>query len=545
MVKPNRDDMESVEQLVARATDGDRRKRQEGFAEIVRRFQDMAFACAYARLGNPALAEDAAQEAFVTVYGELTKLRQPAAFPGWFRRIVSRQCNRFIRARRLEIAPLERAFDVPDRRPDPVQQSERREMEEQVREAIGRLPEKERQATLLFYISGHSMKEIAAFLGITESTVTNRLRSARGKLKERLIDMVRDYLESERPSRDERFASAIRRAVEQDWEPILQIANDMSPFDREGNELWLHVRRAFDVENRVRRHYAVNDPDTGQLAGYGSIEQQDADPKRFRMYVVATPEMLQKGVGDAIYGKLSDDLEELEATTVWIREAIRSWPVDYPEKYLLDFFEERGFSHTRLVWDLIQPLDRIDRLLLEESGKRMESQGIAITTLKEEMERDPEALRKQVDLFNATLLSPPQGSGQPPHPPLAYEEVEEYVGKGILLLDGCLIALDGERFVGSTWLRHRDSERGKDWHGYRNQDKDKLEAAMTGVLEEYRRRGIATALKMRAAEWAEKQGYRVICVFAGGDNKQMLAVNERVGFQRRIGMVIMEKKLEV
>ena len=37
----------------------------------------------------------------------------------------------------------------------------------------------------------------------------------------------------------------------------------------------------------------------------------------------------------------------------------------------------------------------------------------------------------------------------------------------------------------------------------------------------------------------------MICVFAGGDNKQMLAVNERVGFQRRIGMVIMEKKLEV
>ncbi|MBT4502588.1 MAG: GNAT family N-acetyltransferase [Gemmatimonadetes bacterium] len=537
--------MESVEQLVARATDQDFRERQEGFAELVRRFQDMAFACAYARLGNSVLAEDAAQEAFVTVYRELSKLRQPAAFPGWFQRIVSRQCNRFIRARRLEIAPLEKAFDVPDRRPDPVQESERRETEEQVREAIGRLPEKERQATTLFYISGHSMKEISAFLCVPESTVTNRLRSARGKLKERLIDMVCDYLEGERPSRDERFASAIRRAVEQDWEPILQIANVMSPFDQEGNEHWLRVRRAFDAENRVRRHYAVNDPDTGQLAGYGCIEQQDADPKRFRMYVVASFEMLQKGVGDALYEKLSGDLEELGATTVWIREAIRSWPADYPEKHLLDFFEKCGFARIRLVWDLFQPLDAIDRSLLEESGKRMESQGIAITNLKEELERDPESLKKQVDLFNSCMLLPPQGSGQPPHPPLIYEEVKEYVGKDILLLDGCFIALDGERFVGSTWLRHRDPERGKPWHGYRNQEKDKLEAAMTGVLEEYRGRGIATALKMRAAEWAGKQGYQAICVFAGDDNKQMLAINERVGFQRRIGMVIMEKRLEI
>jgi len=34
------------------------------------------------------LAEDAAQEAFLEAYRNLDKLREPPAFPGWFRRIV-------------------------------------------------------------------------------------------------------------------------------------------------------------------------------------------------------------------------------------------------------------------------------------------------------------------------------------------------------------------------------------------------------------------------------------------------------------------------
>ena len=40
-------------------------ERHHAFEEIVRRFQELAFACARARLHDPALAEDAAQDAFL------------------------------------------------------------------------------------------------------------------------------------------------------------------------------------------------------------------------------------------------------------------------------------------------------------------------------------------------------------------------------------------------------------------------------------------------------------------------------------------------
>src|SRR5688572_11395847 len=69
----------------------------------------MAFACAYAVLGDAYLAEDVAQDAFVVAWQKLDQLREANAFPGWFKRIVLNQCNRLTRGSRLQIVPL----DVP------------------------------------------------------------------------------------------------------------------------------------------------------------------------------------------------------------------------------------------------------------------------------------------------------------------------------------------------------------------------------------------------------------------------------------------------
>jgi DNA-directed RNA polymerase specialized sigma24 family protein len=76
--------MESLTSLVERARSGD----LEAFTQIVCRFQAMAYGYAYAILGDLILAEDAAQEAFLEAHRKLDNLREPAAFPGWFRRIV-------------------------------------------------------------------------------------------------------------------------------------------------------------------------------------------------------------------------------------------------------------------------------------------------------------------------------------------------------------------------------------------------------------------------------------------------------------------------
>ena len=81
--------------LVIAARAGDR----AAFGTIVRRFQDMAFGGAYARLGDVDESQDAAQEAFLDAWRLLGDLRDPAAFPGWFRRIVLKHADRIARAR--------------------------------------------------------------------------------------------------------------------------------------------------------------------------------------------------------------------------------------------------------------------------------------------------------------------------------------------------------------------------------------------------------------------------------------------------------------
>ena len=94
--------METLESLVERAQSGD----QNAYGEIVRRFQDMAYGYAYAILGDFQLAEDAAQEAFIEAYHCLPNLREPRAFPGWFKRVVFGRCNRLIRGKRVETVPI-------------------------------------------------------------------------------------------------------------------------------------------------------------------------------------------------------------------------------------------------------------------------------------------------------------------------------------------------------------------------------------------------------------------------------------------------------
>lgn len=84
--------MEELETLVAQAQKGDGR----AYGTLIRRFQDMAVGYAYGILGDLHLAEDVAQEALLEAYRHLPSLRNPAAFPGWFRRIVFTQINRLI-----------------------------------------------------------------------------------------------------------------------------------------------------------------------------------------------------------------------------------------------------------------------------------------------------------------------------------------------------------------------------------------------------------------------------------------------------------------
>src|SRR5438270_8645810 len=112
----------------------------------------MAYAYAYAVLGDFCLAEDAAQEAFISAWQKLSQLRQPEAFPGWFRRVVLTECNRLTRGKRPRTMSLDEGAHLQTPLADPHTAIERDELTRAVFTAIKKLSLNERMVILLFYV---------------------------------------------------------------------------------------------------------------------------------------------------------------------------------------------------------------------------------------------------------------------------------------------------------------------------------------------------------------------------------------------------------
>lgn len=198
--------MEDLTTLVMRAGQGD----SAAYEQIVYRFQDMAVGYAFALLGDWQGAEDAAQEAFISAYYALAKLRDAAAFPGWFRRIVWTQVNRCHRGQQPVLVSLDQVAGVA--LADTTSDIEGREARDEIYAAVHALPEHQRSAILLYYMGSYSQQEIATFLEIPVATVKTRLHHARKQLRMRISTL--NDLPSQRPSRDNQFTEKVMRLFE-------------------------------------------------------------------------------------------------------------------------------------------------------------------------------------------------------------------------------------------------------------------------------------------------------------------------------------------
>jgi RNA polymerase sigma-70 factor (sigma-E family) len=164
----------AVEQAVA--TDEGR------LGELYARHVPDAVRLAYLLTGNRNLAEDLAQEAFVRMYGRFQDLRNPDAFPAYLRRTVVNLANSHFRRVKVERAYLEREgrmVEAPAADPDDRQR---------VREALQRLPLRQRAAVILRYYEDLPEAQTAEILrcrpGTVKSLLSRGLDALRGELGE-------------------------------------------------------------------------------------------------------------------------------------------------------------------------------------------------------------------------------------------------------------------------------------------------------------------------------------------------------------------------
>ena len=176
-----------ADELVRRAALGD----AGAFDVLINARLDLCYRLAYSILGNEDDAADATQEAVVSAWRQLPRLRDRTSFDSWLNRIVANAARMSRRHRvRLREVRVEPAADG-DRgaagtdQPDPAagRQIEAIASADAIGRAFDRLREKDRVILVLHHVEERPLAEIAHSLGIPVGTVKWRLHQARNALE--------------------------------------------------------------------------------------------------------------------------------------------------------------------------------------------------------------------------------------------------------------------------------------------------------------------------------------------------------------------------
>jgi RNA polymerase sigma-70 factor (ECF subfamily) len=163
---------------------------QDAFAELVYTYQDSVYNLCYRILGERTEAEDAAQEAFLRAYSNLTHYDQMRPFKTWLLSIASNHCIDRLRKRRLmwlsidEPTPATLALSTDEPEPEDALVSSERSHE--IQNVLRELSPEYRAAVVLRYWYDYSYAEIAEMMETTESAIKSRLFRARQTLAERM-----------------------------------------------------------------------------------------------------------------------------------------------------------------------------------------------------------------------------------------------------------------------------------------------------------------------------------------------------------------------
>jgi len=148
------------------------------FRDYVRSRSRALLHTAYLLTGNRADAEDLVQSALAKTYLAWDRIEDRGALDGYVRRAMVNTHISWWRRRRLEEFPTD---EIPDRAV--VDQSVSSELQESLRRAIDRLPERMRTAVMLRYYEDMTEAEVAEVLGVSLGTVKSTVSRAVAKLR--------------------------------------------------------------------------------------------------------------------------------------------------------------------------------------------------------------------------------------------------------------------------------------------------------------------------------------------------------------------------
>lgn len=178
-------------ELIVRAIRGG----EDGFEELVRRYQRPITGYVFRMLGDYDASLDVTQEVFIKVYNSLARYSSEYKFSTWLYRIAHNAAIDHIRrnpagAQSLETETADGAYQIQLEcpKPSPEQDRERSEWRTEIDAVVKKLPSAYRELIVLRHTQDLSYDEIAEVTGLPLGTVKNRLFRAREMMREIFLE---------------------------------------------------------------------------------------------------------------------------------------------------------------------------------------------------------------------------------------------------------------------------------------------------------------------------------------------------------------------
>lgn len=183
-------DLTDIE-LIAGAVKG----REDGFEELVRRYQRPIVGYVFRMLGDYDSSLDVTQEVFIKVYNSLARYSSEYKFSTWLYRIahnaaIDHMRRNSVNSQSLETESEDGAYQLQleSSGPTPEQDHQRSEWRAEIDSVIKRLPGPYRELIVLRHSQDMSYDEIAEVTGLPLGTVKNRLFRAREMMREIFVE---------------------------------------------------------------------------------------------------------------------------------------------------------------------------------------------------------------------------------------------------------------------------------------------------------------------------------------------------------------------
>ncbi len=291
--------------------------------------------------------------------------------------------------------------------------------------------------------------------------------------------------------------------------------------------LSLELARYYDSvwdERRFARFRLTAETTDGQVVGFGQFSHMPDQfhPDKYWLDCAVDPPVQRRGVGSTLYEKLLTMLRERHA--LLMRTQAKQSMEDS-----VAFLTHRGFAEVETTWESRLDVPTFAFARFAGAEERVTDQGITITTLSDELARDP-AILPHVYAMHIVCER-----GMPAIDPITDMSFEDYLNYNVqapnALGDAYFLAKDGDAYVGESFLFRSDDLPGVLFQG------------LTGVLPEYRGKGIAMALKLRGVRYAGAQGNHEIRTDNNTLNRPMLRINEAMGFVKQPVWITFQREL--